>query len=183
MPLKDRLLGLFMRRNSDFRCAGWVATICALLCSSCASVHPPPGVPKSLKIPGLPKFGGHLKQKFTMQINVSEGANQNAPIPMDLVMILDKKAVPEVAKLSSKDWFERRVQVERDHPGKIIVASWEWAPGEHLGPISVDVDPEFRAGFLFANYLNTSDHRAVIDVRAPIVVNLLAEDFSVMALK
>ena len=184
-----------MRRHADFRCAGWiawcagpVAMACALFSSACGSLPSQapagiPGLPKALKIPGLPKFKSHLKQKFTMQINVSDGANENAPIPMDLVMVLDKKAVPEVAKLSSKDWFERRVQVERDHPGKVVVASWEWAPGQHVGPISVDVDPEFRAGFLFANYSNTSDHRAVIDVRSPIVVNLQAEDFSVMALR
>jgi len=118
-----------------------------------------------------------------MQINVADNANQNEPIPMDLVMVLDKKAVQQVAKLSSKDWFDRRVQVERDYPGKIMVSSWEWAPGQHVGPISVDVSPNFKAGFLFASYANESDHRAVIDVRSPIVINLQAEDFSVMALK
>jgi len=188
-----------MKRHADFRCAERMARFGAPLVLACIvflvagegllrsqMTTSIPGLPKALKvpkIPGLPKFKSKVKQKFTMQINVSDGANENSPIPMDLVMVLDKKAVPEVAKLSSKDWFERRVQVERDHPGKIVVASWEWAPGQHVGPISVDVDPEYRAGFLFANYSNTSDHRAVIDVRSPIVVNLQAEDFSVMALK
>jgi type VI secretion system protein len=166
--------------------------ICALFCAACGGGAPGapaipaiPALPKGLKIPGLPKLGGSKKpnQKFTMQINVADTANENEPIPMDLVMVLDKKAVQQVAKLTSQDWFERRQQVERDYPGKIVVASWEWSPGQHVGPISVDVSPDFRAGFLFASYSNKTDHRAVISVRAPIVVNLQAEDFSVTALK
>ena len=167
-----------MRRNADFRYRCLIPTICALLCGACGGQ--PPGALKALKPPGLPKKSN---QKFTMQINVADNANQNEPIPMDLVMVLDKKAVQQVAKLSSKDWFDRRVQVERDYPGKIMVSSWEWAPGQHVGPISVDVSPNFKAGFLFTSYANESDHRAVIDVRSPIVINLQAEDFSVMALK
>jgi hypothetical protein len=177
IPLKEHRLGPFRKGNAEFRRRWCILPVCALFFCACGAQ---PAIPKALKLPGLPK---HVNEKFTMQINVSDNANQNEPIPMDFVMVLDKKTIQEVAKLTSKDWFERRVQVERDHPGKIVVASWEWAPGEHVGPISVDVSPDFKAGFLFASYVNASDHRAVINALNPIVVNLRAEDFSVMSLK
>ena len=187
-PLKQNLLGPFARVVVEH--GPWcMVLICALLAGACGGAPQGlpaiPAVPKALKIPGLPKLGGSKKPntKFTMQINVSDAANQNQPIPMDLVMVLDKRTVLQVAKLTSKDWFDRRMQVERDNPGKVVVASWEWSPGEHVGPISVDISPDFRAGFIFASYANDTDHRAVIDVRKPIVVNLQAEDFSVTSLK
>ena len=190
--LKQNALGPF-RVVAKWRAAKHVpwcmVLICALWAGGCGGAPQGmpaiPAVPKALKIPGLPKLGGSKKPntKFTMQINVSDAANQNQPIPMDLVMVLDKRTVLQVAKLTSKDWFDRRMQVERDNPGKVVVASWEWSPGEHVGPISVDISPDFRAGFIFASYANDTDHRAVIDVRKPIVVNLQAEDFSVTSLK
>ena len=94
-------------------------------------------------------------------------------------MVLDKKAVKEVAKLTSKDWFQQRAQIGRDYPGKIMVSSWEWSPGEHVGPISVDVSKQSKAGFIFAQYANGAGNRAVLDLKTPVVVSLHAEDLSI----
>jgi type VI secretion system protein len=156
------------------RAIGCLLLLPALLCATgCHKVKQATTSPLKLK----------SYQKFTIQVNVSENANQNNPIPMDFVIVDDKKLVKEVARLSSKDWFERRTQVQRDFPGKLTVASWEWVPGQHAGPISVDINRDIKAGFLFAQYQNGGDHRAVVDVRAPIVVTCSAEDFNVQPLK
>ena len=131
----------------------------------------------------VPVVSSRKTAKFTIEINVSQNANQNSPIPVDFVMVLDKKLTAEIAKLSAKDWFERRVQIQRDVPNKVQVVSWEWVPGQHVGPISIDVAPKAKAGFLFANYLNGGEHRAYVDVRIPVVATFGPEDFSVQALK
>lgn len=126
---------------------------------------------------------GKINTKFSIQVVVSDAANQNSPIPLDFVTVEDKKLLSEVAKLSAKDWFDRRVQVERDFPDKIQVVSWEWVPGEHGGPIEVDISKDARGAFLFANYANGGEHRAAVDVKTPVIVSLGADDFSVQRLK
>lgn len=125
----------------------------------------------------------HIDTKFSIQVVVSDSANQNSPIPVDFVMVADKKLLQEVAKLSAKDWFDRRIQVQRDFPTKVQVVSWEWVPGEHGGPIAVEVNRGTRAAFLFANYSNGGEHRAAVDPKYPVIVSLGADDFSVQRLK
>jgi len=127
--------------------------------------------------------GIHKQIKFFIQLNVSPAANSNNPIPMDLVMVLDKKLVKEVAKLSAKDWFERRVQIQRDYPNLTEVIPWELVPGQHTGSISIDINVKTQGAFVFARYLLPGDHRAAVDVRVPVVVNLLEEGFTVQPLK
>ena len=134
-------------------------------------------VPKGL--PGMPSS----KSKFSVQVNVSDGANENSPIPVDFVVVSDKKLMAEVAKLAAKDWFDRRIQLVRDFPGKVQVVSWEWVPGQHAGPIAVAVDPRAKYGYFFANYLNGGDHRAVVDLKSAVVVNLGPQDFAVQPLR
>jgi type VI secretion system protein len=132
----------------------------------------------------VPIAGSPTKDaKFTIQVVVSDSANQNSPIPLDFVMVEDKKLVKDVAKLSAKDWFDRRVQVQRDFPTKVQVVSWEWVPGQQGGPIAVEIARGTRATFLFANYANGGDHRAAVDPKSPVIVTLGDEDFTVQRLK
>jgi type VI secretion system protein len=138
------------------------------------------GLPKKTH---LPLAGSRTNTKFSIQVVVADAANQNSPIPVDFVMVGDKKLLLEVAKLSAKDWFERRIQVQRDFSTKLQVVSWEWVPGEHGGPIDVDVAGSTRGAFLFANYANGGEHRAAVDVKSPVILSLGAEDFSVQRLK
>jgi type VI secretion system protein len=132
----------------------------------------------------LPIAGSPQKDtKFSIQVVVSDSANQNSPIPVDFVTVEDKKLLQEVAKLSAKDWFDRRVQVQRDFPTKVQVVSWEWVPGQHGGPIAVEIARGSRGAFLFANYANGGEHRAAVDPKSPVIVTLGAEDFSVQRLR
>jgi hypothetical protein len=131
----------------------------------------------------VPGAQGRAAQKFSMQVNVADDANENYPVAMDLVTITDKKVIADIGKLTSKDWFERRTQVIRDTQGKVSVASWEWVPGQHSGPISVAIPPKTRVAYIFAKYINNGGHRALVDVKAPVVVNLGPEDFSLQSLR
>ena len=126
---------------------------------------------------------GGDRQKFSVQMNAAADANQNTPTPVDLVMVLDKKLVKEVAKLSAKDWFVRRQQFTRDFPEQLKIVSWEWVPGQQAGPIAIDVDKKTRSAFLFAQFLQEGDHRAVVDLKAPLVITLSKNDFSLQPLR
>jgi len=139
------------------------------------------GASKNVRVPVVSR--ARTSQKFSIQVVVADSANQDSPIPVDFVAVQAKKLVQEVAKLSAKDWFDRRVQVMRDFQTKVQVVSWEWVPGEHAGPVSIDVAPKTLAAFLFANYSNSGEHRAAVDVRTPVVVTLGAEEFSLQQLK
>ena len=138
------------------------------------------GLPKKAR---LPVVGAKQNTKFSIQVVVSDAANQNSPIPVDFVMIEDKKLLQDVAKISAKDWFDRRLQVQRDFAAKVQVLSWEWVPGEHGGPISVDTAKGTRGAFIFANYTNAGEHRAAVDMSSPVIINLGPDDFSVQRLR
>jgi type VI secretion system protein len=131
----------------------------------------------------VPGSQGRAAQKFSMQVVVDESANQNSPIAMDLVTITDKKVIADIGKLTAKDWFERRTQVLRDTQGKVSVASFEWVPGQHVDKITVAIAPKTRVAYVFANYINGGSHRALIDVKQPVVINLRAEDFALQSLR
>jgi type VI secretion system protein len=161
------------RLGSTARCVG-ILGLLAMLASCAAKEKLAPG-----GIPGLP----NRAHRFSVQVNVAESANDNSPVPMDFVAVMDKKLMAEVAKLPAKDWFERRVQLQRDFPGKIQVVSWEWVPGQHAGPIKIAVSSKAMFGYFFVNYLNGGDHRAVADLRWPVVVNLGPADLVVQPLK
>lgn len=164
-----------MAVGSTFRFTVLVTVLLALF--SAASCAKGPKTPK-----GFPELR-NTKTKFTVQVNVADPANQNSPIPMDFVVVRDKKLMQEVSKLSAKDWFDRRMQIGRDFPEKVAVVSWEWVPGQHAGPVSISLAKKDKVGYIFTNYLNGGDHRAVVDLRAPIVINLGPEDFTVQALR
>lgn len=160
-----------MGRAVDYRC--FVVLVLLAGGVGCAAA-------KKAKVPMVtsPKAA-----KFSIQVNVSDTANQNSPLPVDFVLVKDKKLLPEVAKMAAKDWFERRVQIQRDFPNKVQVVSWEWVPGQHVGAISIAVDPETKGAFLFANYLNGGEHRGYVDVHAPVAATFGPEEFSVQQLK
>lgn len=120
---------------------------------------------------------------FLVHINVAPAANNNNPVPMDLVLVLDKKVAETIAKLPAKDWFEQRMQIQRDAPGKTEIVSWEWVPGQSAGPIAVHVNKHTKGAFVFAGYLMPGDHRAAIDVRQPVVIQLQEERMMVQAVK
>lgn len=102
---------------------------------------------------------------------------------MDLVLVIDKKLLKQLAQIPAKDWFINRQQIQRDHPRKLEVASWEWVPAQTAGPISVKINRGIVAAFIFANYASPGDHRARVDTRKPAAVLLAENDLTVRQLQ
>ena len=137
---------------------------------------------------GLPKrelaARTKLGEKMSLQVNSSNVANHNSPVALDVVMVSDKKLLDVLGTLNASDWFQKRSQIQLDHPGKIkILTSLELVPGQSFGPVKLSPGPKFVGGFIFLNYFSPGAHRALIDIRKPLVINLLENDFAIQTEK
>lgn len=132
---------------------------------------------------GLPKrqFASltGLGDKMSLQVTTSSVANQNSPVAMDIV-VTDKKLLSVLDGLTASAWFQKRAQIELDHPGKIeVLTDLQLVPGQTYGPVKLKFDPKFTSGILYVNYFTPGAHRAVIDIHKPLVVELQQSDFKI----
>ena len=114
-----------------------------------------------------------------MKVYVAPNANQNNTVALDLVVVKDKKLRKELMKLSASEWFQKRNQYRLDYPKEtgLSAGSWEFVPGQAVAPITVN--HKFAVGIIFANYYTPGAHRASIDLRKSVRVNLGEAGFTV----
>lgn len=119
--------------------------------------------------------------KLTMQVNISEQANNNNPVALDLVLVKDKKLYQQLMKISAEDWFKNRKQYQLDYPKEtgLAAGSWEWVPGQVVKIDPMPMKSKVAGGLIFANYFTPGAHRAVINPSKPIVITLGPDDISV----
>ena len=121
--------------------------------------------------------------KLYMQVRISERANQNHPIALDLLVVYDDETLAMVMAMTGKDWFARREQMKRDHQGKLDVWSWEWVPGQVVSLQAVPVSTQQGKGFIFTDYLGAGEHRYKIDPHQNITIRLLEKEVVVGRLR
>jgi type VI secretion system protein len=140
-------------------------------CVVCASLLLAACVPRAI----LPA------SKLTVKVNISEQANNNNPVAVDLVLVQSKKLFKELMKISASEWFEKRNQYRLDYPKEIGLnaGSWEWVPGQFVKLEPMPFKYKVAGGLVFANYLTPGAHRAVIDPGKTVVITLGAEDLVV----
>ena len=103
--------------------------------------------------------------RLHLAVNVAADANDNRPVPVDLVFVWDKKKAAQFGELTAKDWFARKAQLRRDDPDSkaFAVREWEWVPGQAVPAIDVSVPTSalrwVRAVYVFANYRAEGPHR------------------------
>ncbi len=118
-------------------------------------------------------------------IAASDGANQNSPVAVDIVLVLDEGSIDKLAGLTAPKWFAGRTDLLRTYPGTISFKSWELTPGQTLRlPGSVFGSPNVAAVFVFADYLAPGEHRVRVEqLQNGIIVQLGVRGFSVGANK
>src|SRR5438067_12655388 len=91
-----------------------------------------------------------------VRVHISSAANGNNPVAVDLVLVSDKNLLKELMKMSAKDWFEQKHQVQLDYPKErdLVAGSWEWVPGQAVKLDRLPVRLEIVGGLVFANYIN-----------------------------
>ena len=151
---------------------------CALLLAltACPNVKVPKAVRSTVP-------GASGETKLDVKVHISPAANRNNPVAVDLVLVSDKKLLKELMKMSAKDWFTQKHQVQLDYPKEkdLSAGSWEWVPGQAVRLDRMNVRYEVVGGVVFANYLTEGIHRASIDPRKPFLLTLGEDDLCVQS--
>lgn len=122
-------------------------------------------------------FGGDI----TVQIQVGDHANQDSPVPVELLVVYDDKLLEYLLGLDAQKWFSEREQVRRDHPDdkSYVSTYWELVPGQTPLKKKISFDAGARGAVVFADYLSEGKHRARLDPHKDVVIRLQDSDFSV----
>jgi type VI secretion system protein len=119
--------------------------------------------------------------RLHLAVNVAADANDNRPVPVDLVFVWDKKKAAQFGELTAKDWFARKAQLRRDDPDSkaFAVREWEWVPGQAVPAIDIAVPTSalrwVRAVYVFANYRAEGPHRLRLTPGTAATLDLLRQ--------
>ncbi|MEK9812812.1 MAG: hypothetical protein VW440_07195 [Bordetella sp.] len=114
--------------------------------------------------------GNHLDWEY-LSFLVDEGANNNSPLSVELVLVTDPELVPIIAGLSAEQWFAQRKGLLQTSPAGLILQGTELVPGKSLRiPQSSLPQERALAVFLFMNFLSTADHRLNLNPQASAVI-------------
>jgi type VI secretion system protein len=122
-------------------------------------------------------FGGDVGVK----VEAEPGINQDSPVPVELVVVFDKDLLSQLTGMTARDWFQKREQIRKDHPGddELVSMSWEVVPGQSLPEASLSFGSGARGGLVFADYFADGAHRARVDPHQNLKIRLLADDVAV----
>lgn len=147
-----------------------------LLVSSCGTVNR-----------GMQRLGLRVRSRHSAVLlldpRISERANRNRPVSVDLVLVYEEDLEKQLAGLTGNDWFSQRDQMQVDHRDALAVFPWEWVPGQEVSVQAVPLSPRVIAGFLFAQYDSPGDHRIRVDPREDIRVEFRENGFEVRPIK
>ncbi|MDM8545142.1 hypothetical protein [Candidatus Venteria ishoeyi] len=117
-------------------------------------------------------------------IDVSQRANLNHPVALDLVIAYNQSLFLDLLKISAKEWFKKRQQYKMDYPAALQSWEWELVPGQVVPFFKLPKTTRKGVGaVVFANYVSPGNHRARIDPYEGVVVRLNESDFSISSLR
>lgn len=112
-----------------------------------------------------------------ISFTVASSANNDTPIPVDLVAVDDEELLKRLLALPAAQWFEQRAQLQRDFPAALYVWSRELVPGQRA---EVDDPPiNGRSGMavlVFAGYSSPGMHRLRLDQQKSVQLYLDSQD-------
>ena len=155
-----------MNPNKSMRCLAAVLT--TLLLAGCA-------------LPGFLSFKGTRLDWNEVELSAAPGANQNSPVALDIVLVLDETMIDRLNELTAAKWFGARTDLLKTYPKALTYRSWELVPEQTLRVSGASFgSPRVAAVFVFANYTTPGAHRArVEELKKPIVVRLEPQGFDV----
>lgn len=122
-------------------------------------------------------FGGDLD----FVVLTDPGINQDSPVRVELLVILDDQLLQQVKGLSAQAWFAQREAILRNFPSEdsVVHRYWELVPGQLRFEGSLDFSVGARAAVIFADYASAGDHRFVEEPHQDLFIHLQATDFTV----
>ena len=99
----------------------------------------------------------------SVQLEVTERANDNAPIAVDFVAVRDPELLKTLQNLTAGQWFSNKSQILLDYP-KLKIWTLELVPGSQLKTKEIPLSGERATGLLmFAGYSGEGAHRLRLD--------------------
>ncbi|MBX3585773.1 MAG: hypothetical protein KF796_03935 [Ramlibacter sp.] len=137
------------------------------------------------KMMNLVGFKGTRLAWKEVVISATQGANQNTPVAVDIVLVMEQGAIEKLSALSASRWFASRTDLLKTFPGEFSFQSWEVTPGQTLRlPGATFGSPSVLTVFVFADYLAPGEHRIrVDDLQNGIMIALAPLGFSVSPYK
>ncbi len=119
--------------------------------------------------------------RFLLEPVVATAANHNAPVPVAVVAVLDRKLLDKVLDMTAAQWFAKREQLRRDFPAGDAFEEWEWefVPGQTPPMAVIEVDRDALGAVIFANYRTPGEHRVRIGPQRKLRIDLGEDDISV----
>jgi len=166
-----------MRRKFLTQCSAALAVLALEGCSSVKSI-----TGRALNLVGIK--GGILDWSQVV-IAAAPGANQNSPVAVDIVLVLEEPALEKLAALSAAKWFQTRSDLLKTFPGTLSYRSWEVPPGQTIRvPGSTFGSPSVVAVFVFADYMAPGEHRMRVEqLQNGIILELGPRGFTVSPYK
>ena len=122
-----------------------------------------------------------LGDKLNVTMDIAPNANTNSPIALDVVLVYNETLLKQLIKMPSREWFEKREQIIRDHRkgDGLDYWAWEFVPGQNVETQILPLKPKAKGGIVFANYFTPGDHRFLIDPFKDFIIHLNEKHFTV----
>jgi type VI secretion system protein len=114
-----------------------------------------------------------------VDVRVDAAANDNSPVPVELVLVKEEEMLEALLALSAREWFEQRAQLRADFPKAFQSAYWEFVPGQRMEISRLPFGRKGHALIVYANYSAPGEHRLRIDTRERVTLLLGEAGFSV----
>jgi type VI secretion system protein len=113
----------------------------------------------------------------SVSFSVARLANDDSPIPIDLVAVDDEELLKKLLTLPASQWFEQREQLQRDFPQALYVWSKELVPGQRLDVADAPIKGQRGVVVLvYAGYSSPGMHRLRLDQQKNVILYLDSQD-------
>ncbi|QBC44929.1 type VI secretion protein [Iodobacter fluviatilis] len=113
----------------------------------------------------------------SVSFSVASMANEDTPIPIDLVVVDDEELLKRLLTLSAAQWFEQKAQLQRDFPKALFVWSRELVPGQRLDVVDSPLKGQpGLAVLVYAAYSSLGMHRLRLDQQKSVLLYLDSQD-------
>ena len=116
-----------------------------------------------LILPGCSLWQPTVKLK-SVQLEVTERANDNSPIAVDFVAVRDPELLKTLQSLTAGQWFSNKPQILLDYPEKLKIWTLELVPGSRMETKEIPLSGEPADGLLmFVGYSGEGAYRLRLD--------------------
>lgn len=136
----------------------------------------------------LPKFlsfkGTRLNWK-SVTLSAADGANQNSPVLVDVVLVLEDSMMDRLVELPAAKWFAVNADLLKTFPLSMSYRTWELVPGQTMVvPGDAFGSPRVVGVLVYADYTLPGNHRLRVEtLKGDLTLRFDTQTFTVSAVE